>query len=254
MAPILSLLLILAISLVTTRVAALVLERTGLSREISRFQARSAFTGVGFTTDEAESIVGHPVRRRVAMTLMLLGPIGTASVAAAILMSVFDVQTQGGLAAILGVLVGGVAILVFVSRSALVDRGIAGLVAWAMRRFGGDDLSDYVNLLHVADDYAVARIRVEPRHWFADRSIGDAALAAEGILVLGLECPGGNWVGAPPPAVEVRSGDTVVLYGRSSAIAALEERRSDAAGDAARAQAVDERTERLRSARVLAGR
>ena len=64
MAPILSLLLILAISLVTTRVAALVLERTGLSREIARFQARSAFTGVGFTTAEAESVVGHPVRRR----------------------------------------------------------------------------------------------------------------------------------------------------------------------------------------------
>ena len=35
---------------------------TGTSSELARFQARSAFTGVGFTTSEAESVVLHPVR------------------------------------------------------------------------------------------------------------------------------------------------------------------------------------------------
>lgn len=54
---------VLALSLTITRVATLVLAMTGLSWEAARFQARSAFTGTGFTTSEAESIVSHPVRR-----------------------------------------------------------------------------------------------------------------------------------------------------------------------------------------------
>ena len=76
MVPILSLLLVLGISMVLTRVAAVALVHTGLGREAARFQARSAFTGVGFTTSEAEQVVGHPVRRRIVMWLMLVGSVG----------------------------------------------------------------------------------------------------------------------------------------------------------------------------------
>ena len=48
--------------MLVTRVAARALTLTELSSEAARFQARSAFTGVGFTTSEAEGIVSHPVR------------------------------------------------------------------------------------------------------------------------------------------------------------------------------------------------
>jgi len=41
----------LLLSLLITRIATIALSVTGLSRETARFQARSAFTGVGFTTD-----------------------------------------------------------------------------------------------------------------------------------------------------------------------------------------------------------
>lgn len=40
----------LLLSLLITRIATNALSVTGLSRETARFQARSAFTGVGFTT------------------------------------------------------------------------------------------------------------------------------------------------------------------------------------------------------------
>ena len=72
MLPIFSVLVTLALALVITRVATVALTLTGLSKESARFQARSAYTGVGFTTTEAESVVGHPVRRRIVMILMLL--------------------------------------------------------------------------------------------------------------------------------------------------------------------------------------
>ena len=73
MIPVVSLLLVLTFSLVVTRIAAVALVHTGLGLEAARFQARSAFTGVGFTTDESESLVNHPVRRRIVMGLMLVG-------------------------------------------------------------------------------------------------------------------------------------------------------------------------------------
>jgi hypothetical protein len=64
MVGILSFLVILLVSVLITKVATIALAHTGLSHESARFQARSAFTGVGFTTNEAERVVTHPVRRR----------------------------------------------------------------------------------------------------------------------------------------------------------------------------------------------
>ncbi|MEE3220394.1 MAG: potassium transporter TrkA, partial [Planctomycetota bacterium] len=49
-----TLLITLTVTLLITRVATVALMVTGLSRESARFQARSALTGVGFTTYESE--------------------------------------------------------------------------------------------------------------------------------------------------------------------------------------------------------
>ncbi len=53
----------LMILLVIARVAAMGLTMTGLSKDVARFQSRSALTGGGFTTQESESVLDHPVRR-----------------------------------------------------------------------------------------------------------------------------------------------------------------------------------------------
>ena len=71
-----SVLVVLLVSLLVARVGTVALTLTGMSREAARFQARSAFFGVGFTTGEAEAVVGHPVRRRIIMWLILLGNAG----------------------------------------------------------------------------------------------------------------------------------------------------------------------------------
>ena len=55
MTAILSLLLVVTLSIVVTRVAAVALRHTGLARQTARFQARSAFSGAGFTTNESDS-------------------------------------------------------------------------------------------------------------------------------------------------------------------------------------------------------
>lgn len=46
---------------------------TGLKLEISRFQVISMMTGTGFTTGESELVLGHPIRRKLAIFLILFG-------------------------------------------------------------------------------------------------------------------------------------------------------------------------------------
>ncbi len=55
MAPLITLIVIFTFSVLITKIATESLVHTGLSKEAARFQARSAFTGVGFTTKEAEN-------------------------------------------------------------------------------------------------------------------------------------------------------------------------------------------------------
>lgn len=52
-----SLLIVLLMSLIITRVATVALTLTGMSYSAARFQARSALTGAGFTTNESERVV-----------------------------------------------------------------------------------------------------------------------------------------------------------------------------------------------------
>ena len=90
MAAIISLLVVVALSLLITRIATVALTLTGLSQEVARFQARSAFSGVGFTTKESEQVVHHPVRRRIVLLLILLGNAGVVSVLASLILSFSD--------------------------------------------------------------------------------------------------------------------------------------------------------------------
>jgi len=65
MVALISLLTIVVLAIVCVRIGRIALELTGLSSDIASFQTQSAFSGVGFTTSESETIVSHPVRRRI---------------------------------------------------------------------------------------------------------------------------------------------------------------------------------------------
>jgi hypothetical protein len=69
-----------------------------MSRDSARFQARSAFSGSGFTTTESESVVSHPVRRRIIMLLMLLGNAGLVTMIATLLGGFVGLEQGSGVA------------------------------------------------------------------------------------------------------------------------------------------------------------
>ena len=245
MIAVLSLLLIVTLSILVTRTAAIALTHTGLTRETARFQARSAFTGAGFTTTESEQVVGHPVRRRIVLLLMLLGNAGIVTAVTSLILA-FVRQHQGSglpLEVKIGLLVAGLVILWAVASSRTFDRLLSRVIDSWLSRYTDLDVRDYAGLLHLSGDYRIVELAVEEGGWLDGRTLAEARPAEEGVLVLGVGTKAGRWLGTPGGDTRLEAGDTLVAYGRTSVIEAVERRRSDWAGarDHARAIADQER-------------
>lgn len=241
--PIVSLLVVMVCSLLVVRVATVALVLTGLSKELARFQARSAFTGAGFTTAESEKVVHHPVRRRIIMLLMLLGNAGIVTAISSLVLSFVSTNESGGFFSSIWfkllLLAIGVTGLWMVATSHWVDRRLSRVIAWALRRWTQLEARDYAGLLHLASGYAVIELLVEPEDWMAGRPLAELKLSDEGVLVLGIERPDGEYVGAPRGLTTPRAGDTVLLYGPAEVLENLDDRRAGSSGNWDHVKAVD---------------
>jgi hypothetical protein len=184
-----SLLVLILLFLLVMRVATVVLTLTGLSRESARFQVRSAVTGVGFTTSETEAVVNHPLRRRVVMLLMLIGSAGVITAMTTLIVSFAGADRQGALWRIL-LLVGGLAALLALARSAVLDRLLQRLISQALARYTDLDVRDYAALLHISGDYTVTELYVEATDWIANRRLAELDLPHEVIQVAAAAQPG----------------------------------------------------------------
>src|SRR5947207_10229873 len=183
MVALVSVLIIALLSMLITRVATVALSLTGMSRESARFQARSALSGVGFTTSEAESVVGHPVRRRIIQMLMVLGSAGLVGAAASLILS-FGVHANDSQRLVRAlILAGGLVVLIVMSRSAWVDRRLAALIGHILK-WPGFHVRDFGRLLALEGDWAVGELAVEDDDWLAGHTLGELRLRDEGVAVL----------------------------------------------------------------------
>ncbi len=239
MIAILSLLLVVTLSVLVTRIAAIALRHTGLARQTARFQARSAFSRAGFTTKESEKVVNHPVRRRIILTLMLLGNAGIIT-AVSSLMLAFVGSADEGMALWIKVvlLMGGLALLWAFASSQWFEQILSRLVDLALKRFTRLDISDYEGLLHLAGDYKIVELGIADGDWLDGQPLRVVRPADEGVLVLGIAKANGEWLGTPGGDSAAHSGDTLIVYGRTETIRELEQRR--AGDDRDHADAVDE--------------
>jgi hypothetical protein len=225
-----TLLLVIALSLLLTRVATVILTATGMSRESARFQARSALTGTGFTTKEAEDVLNHPVRRKVVSLLMLLGSAGIVAAASTTILGF-----RGG-----GVhdwwrvieLLAGLFVLVVVSRSRWVDQRVTAGITRLLRRFTDLQTRDVSDLLDLDGDYSISELAVDPGDWLAGRPLASLGLRDEGVVALCIRRAGGERLPAPTGSTIVQPGDLMIVYGPKEQLRRLDERRADATGDA----------------------
>lgn len=230
MVAVVALVVLIGLSVVVTRVGSSALEATGVSRDLAHFQARSAFTGVGYTTSEAESIANHQARRSIILVLMLLGNAGTVTVIASLVLGFSGAQPLQALSRF-GVLLAGLGGLWLLTSTARFNRWMTEVIRRMLSERGNLEVRDYADLLDVAGGYSVREITVGPGDWLMQSSLSELELSREGVLVLGIRRRSGEYLGAPDGETTIESGDTVLLYGRSESLSELGSRQYGQEGD-----------------------
>jgi len=210
------LLITIFISFVIVRIGGFALQLTGIEAEIARFQALSAFSGTGFTTREAERVVGHRTRRRIVTILIILGNAGTVTVIATLVASF----TQ----------VGGY--VWFFIRLAIIIAGIFGLYQLIIRSDVGQRIIDRLQrpfvkrilrtspvteeIFHVERDWAISLVAMKGDSKGVGLSVGD--ITAEGdIEILGINRAGAYLV-RPLMDDKVAPGDRLLVYATRRAV------------------------------------
>lgn len=238
--PILSLLVIFALSLVIVRSGSIALEMTGLSPDVASFQATSAFSGAGYTTEEAEQAVTRAGRRKTVKALIRLGSIGLLGAISSLILS-FTRTGGENLLNLLSILCGAGVIILF-ARSQWFNRLVTPLIEWTLSKTTELEVTDYAQLLGLQREYRVAEVKLNAGDWLAEKTITELDLPSEGVLILGIRRDN-SYIGAPQPDVEAKPGDTLVLYGKQDRLKELSGRLS---GDTkARGDAVEDHEETL---------
>lgn len=221
---------VFAVSVILVRFATVALTLTGLSKDHAEFQALSALTGSGFTTKESEDIVNHPVRRRIAMHLMLLGHVGVVVAIPSLLLSFLNLRDSGDWASNMGiraaVLGMGLLALILLASSKFVERFMWNLNTWALRKWAHFQVQDFTRLLRFSRNYVIMELAVHAGSWLAGRTLQELGLAREGALVLGIEKCNGEYIGAPRGQSRIEPGDCLILYGLQPVLVQLEFRRA----------------------------
>lgn len=235
-----SLILIITLSILITRIAAIALVHTGVSRELARFQARSAFTGAGFTTEESENMVNHPVRRRIIMWLMFLGNAGIVTGITSLILTFVGREQDASMWLKIAALGAGLALLWFVSLSDWVDRHLSNAVSHLLDRYTELTVRDYASLMHLTDEYRLVDMLLEQDDWVVGRKLRNTRLRDEGIVVLAIERSNGTFLGTPQGDTELKEDDRIIVYGRVEALKRLDERRKGFPGEVSHEEAVAE--------------
>lgn len=236
-----SLFAIIILSITVIRIGSIAFELTGLSPEVATFQAQSAFSGVGFTTEESETIVSHPVRRKIARFLILLGSAGITSTIATFILTFLGESSQTVIARILFLFL-GLLVIFLLSRSKLIYSWMEKIIKKALERYTSLSLFDYQEILGLRKGYTVSRIKVNEDNWMVGKELHQLNLHLEGILILAVNrlIDGKEkFIGAPQAHTIIKEKDLLICYGRGETSKQLSSRDKGKKGDSEHFEAVE---------------
>lgn len=239
---ILTFIFILIISGLVTKVATIALIHTGLSRNIAKFQASSAFTGVGYPGKESEIIINHPVRRKIIFVLMLLGKAGLVTIITTFLVT-FIQHNQDDFLKLwqkIAILVSSSVLLWGLFASTYFDIWFSKIINKLLKKFTPLHIRDYAAILHLSGEYEIAELMVDTQSWLAGKTLAETGLRHEGISIMGITRKDGTFLGAPNGAAKIMIGDSLLMYGRSEYIEELDRRKKGVTGKLAHEISVEE--------------
>lgn len=205
----LTLLIILAVSLIVVRIGATALRLTGMPLDAARFQSISALTGTGFTTKEAETTMHHPLRRRVLIGLMFAGHLGVVSLASAVILAVSTAQ-DGNVPWTILYMVLAVIVICAVAMSDALDKVLCGVISAVLKRLGWFDGGQHLVVTELPDGTQIAE------HVSQHNCSVDAPVL--GLMVLRM-----NDEPLSSGTLRLSAGDRVLCFGTPAAHLALNE-------------------------------
>ena len=198
----------IVVSFIVIRIGTIAFELTGLERSLARFQALSCFTGTGFTTKETELIMNHRQRRRIVMTLMVLGPIGFITILGSVLLSIGEKVIIRQLVAIILLFI----IILLITRSekvmSLFHRGVEKQLR--KRKYPRRIILEQV--LQLSKDYGVCEILIGKNSKSADKPLSATDFKEKGFMVLAIERKDGL-LAVPKGSDVLREDDVLIVFG-----------------------------------------
>jgi len=206
-------LIVAVFTTVFVKIATGALIATGLPPEVAGFQARSAFSGAGFTTTEAENVVNHSARRRIISTTMFAGSLGTPTLVVTVLLGLVAPGPGNTTERLLVIIAGLVALL-----AAIINRPLQRWLVRVGQRYAARRLipalaGSPMELLNLGDDHLVAEVTIGEIGPDAVRSLAGIEQAIPGSRVLGLR-RGDEFIGESPSDFTLHDGDRLVIATR----------------------------------------
>lgn len=211
-------LVFLAVWVLVFWLGSIALETTGMERTKARFQALSALSGTGFTTREAESIVNHPRRRRIAIWLIF---IGNAGIGAFIILMILYVRAGFAAPSVVhvGIILGIIVVVALLIKLRVIDGLTNGIMRLVRRGYAVPHLVTE-ELLHQAGDYGVAHVLVRKQDAGDGITLKDTGLTKRGITILSIE-RGKKVLPFPKEGEAVQAGDYLLCYGEVAEIISM---------------------------------
>lgn len=177
-----------------------------MDMERARFQALSSLTGTGFTTKESECIAQKPLRRKIIMSLMVLGHIGLTAIVISAVSMPFSFNWWQAVVVLVVVLV-----TFRVATNKLLLTYLDSKIEDRLIRFnlGSKSLAE---VLAVDDRFGVAEVEIPEGHPLVGRNLAQADLRSQDILVLAIRGDD-RVISAPGAGDKIYGNDVLVVYG-----------------------------------------
>jgi hypothetical protein len=204
------LLIAILVSFIIVRIGGFALQLTGIEPDVARFQALSAFSGTGFTTREAERVVGHKTRRRIVTILIILGNAGLVTIIATLVASFTQVEGYMWFFIRLAIIVGGIfGFYQLIIRSnvgqRILDRLQRPLVNRILREAPAVE-----EIFHVEKDWAISLVTTKGSSKSIGQSVADIT-AERDIEILGID-RAGTYLTRPDREEKIVEGDRLLVY------------------------------------------
>ncbi|WP_306259129.1 hypothetical protein [Pararhizobium sp. IMCC21322] len=204
---------LLMISLLIIKVATVAMRLTGLPEPVARFQCISALTGTGFTTSEAEMIVNYPIRRRIVITLMVLGNFGLVSVASTFIVAFTDAGGNGETIMFQVMLIVLAIVLTFVIMlNQTLDRLLSKITGRILSHTTDIEHRGYHRIFQLSDGYSI----VEHVYKHETPTTFDA-IDHHGLKLLAIQSAGSKQTLTVETDHPIESGDVLVYFGHDEA-------------------------------------